>query len=40
MVDKEAVEAETSWFSDDDKERSLSIMSLGDQEVKSHFDEK
>ena len=40
MIDKEDVEIETSWFSDDDKERSLSILSLGEQEVKSSFDKK
>ena len=40
MIGEEEVETETSCFSDDDKERSLSILSLGKREVKSSFDEK
>ena len=40
MIGKEEVEPEISQFSNDDKKRSLSILSLSDQEVKSSVDEK
>ena len=40
IIGKEDVEVKTSLFSDDCKERSMSILSLGEKEVKSSFDEK
>ena len=40
LIGKEDLESETACFSDDDKERSLSIILLGEQESKSSFDGK
>ena len=40
MIGKEEVESVASLFLDNDEERSLSILSLGEQQVKSFFDEK
>ena len=40
MLGREEVGSKTTHFSDNGKERSLSILSLGEQEVESSFDEK